>query len=87
MIGSGQLARDSSWRKLQRGEQRSPSTVKCVLVGIPAEVKDSEAQVALPPEGVRELTVHGLARRYNVQKGKMVDPVVAAALEVRRTVR
>ncbi|HEV2068629.1 MAG TPA: alanine dehydrogenase [Acidimicrobiales bacterium] len=30
-----------------------------MLVGVPAEMKDSERRVALTPEGVRELTAHG----------------------------
>ena len=30
-----------------------------MLVGVPAEVKDSERRVALTPEGVRELAAHG----------------------------
>lgn len=38
-----------------------------MLVGVPAEVKDSEARVALTPEGVRELTAHG--HRVLVQRG------------------
>ncbi len=38
-----------------------------MLVGVPAEVKDSEARVALTPEGVRELTAHG--HRVLVERG------------------
>ena len=38
-----------------------------VLVGVPREVKDSEARVALTPEGVRELSAHG--HRVLVQRG------------------
>jgi alanine dehydrogenase len=38
-----------------------------VIVGVPAEVKPGENRVALTPEGVRELTAHGL--RVLVQSG------------------
>ncbi len=38
-----------------------------MLVGVPVEVKDSEARVALTPEGVRELTAHG--HRVLVERG------------------
>ncbi|MDP8955312.1 MAG: alanine dehydrogenase [Actinomycetota bacterium] len=38
-----------------------------MLVGVPREVKDSEARVALTPEGVRELSAHG--HRVLVQRG------------------
>ncbi|MDQ3305327.1 MAG: alanine dehydrogenase, partial [Actinomycetota bacterium] len=38
-----------------------------VLVGVPGEVKDHEARVALTPEGARELTVHG--HRVLVERG------------------
>ncbi len=42
-------------------------TVGSVLVGVPAEVKDHEARVALTPEGVRELAAHG--HRVLVEQG------------------
>jgi alanine dehydrogenase len=38
-----------------------------VLVGVPTEVKDNERRVAITPEGVRELTVHG--HRVLVERG------------------
>lgn len=38
-----------------------------MLVGVPTEVKDNERRVAITPEGVRELTVHG--HRVLVQRG------------------
>ncbi len=38
-----------------------------MLVGVPAEVKDSERRVALTPEGVRELAAHG--HRVLVESG------------------
>ena len=30
-----------------------------MLIGVPAEVKDSERRVAMTPDGVRELAAHG----------------------------
>jgi alanine dehydrogenase len=38
-----------------------------VLVGVPTEVKDNERRVAITPEGVRELAVHG--HRVFVERG------------------
>ncbi len=40
-----------------------------VLVGVPAEVKDSEARVAMTPDGVRELTSRGHAVRVEAGAG------------------
>ena len=38
-----------------------------MIVGVPAEVKDSEHRVAMTPDGVRELVAHG--HRSLVERG------------------
>jgi alanine dehydrogenase len=46
---------------------RSPASLRGVIVGVPAEVKPGENRVALTPDGVRELTAHGV--RVLVESG------------------
>jgi alanine dehydrogenase len=48
-----------------------------VIVGVPAEVKDSERRVAITPDGVRELVGHG--HRVLVQQGAGVGSSITDA--------